>query len=45
LDLHGYYPDNLIGIFVFFESLEDQLQIAQEDKIRKKDLKEKPKAL
>jgi len=42
LDLYGYYPDNLFCVFVFFESLKEQLHLDQEDKIRKKDLKEKP---
>jgi len=42
LDLHGYCPDNLFGLFVFAESLKEQLHIEQEDKIRNKDLKEKP---
>jgi hypothetical protein len=42
LDLHGYCPDNPFGLFVFAESLKEQLQIEQKDKIRNKDLKEKP---
>jgi hypothetical protein len=45
LDLHVYYPDNFVGIFVFFESLKEQLHIDQEDKIRKKIQKKKPEAL
>jgi hypothetical protein len=45
LDLPGYCPDNFFGCFVFAESLKEQLQIEQGDKIRKKDLKEKPEDL
>jgi len=42
LGLPGYCPDDRFGLFVFFKSLKEQLHIEQEDKISKKDLKEKP---
>jgi hypothetical protein len=41
LGLNGYYPDNLFGIFVFSESLKEQLHIEQKDKFRKKRFKRK----
>jgi hypothetical protein len=40
LDLPCYCADNLFGIFIFAESLKEQLQIEQKDKIRKKSLKD-----